>query len=249
MKKCMAGRGDWALQKKGIMSRNNVSLPDGRKVSIADDALDRLSCGVIILDPVEVFDNPGVAEATRRLALDLKTIHEGCLPSEIEGLAEARNLYKSFGMDPSRHRPSSEALLRRVIKGNDLYQINNAVDSCNLACLKFLLPVGMYDLDLVVGNVCLRSGTSGETYPGIRKGEVNLSGRLGLFDQDGPFGSPTSDSARTCVTEKTKSIMAVIMATNKYPEIEMQSALSVFGKLFGEYCKGTELFRATLGGC
>jgi len=230
------------------MSHQLVRLPEGREVSIAPEALDRLSCGIVILDPVEVFENPAVAEATKQLAIDLKARYEGFLPSEIEGLAEARKLYKSFGVDPSRYRPSSEALLRRVIKGNDLYQINNAVDSCNLACLKFLLPVGMYDLDLVLGDVCLRSGLPGESYPGIRKGEVNLSGRLGLFDQEGPFGSPTSDSARTCVTENTKRILAVIMATSNYPESQMNTSISTFADLFSDHCKGTEFFRATLGG-
>ncbi len=230
------------------MSRQVAELPDGRQVGIASDALDRLSCGVMVLDPVAVYANPAVFEATICLAATLKEQYEGFLPSQIEGLAEARNLYKSFSMDPSRHRPSSEALLRRVIKGKDLYQINNAVDSCNLACLKFLLPVGMYDLDLVVGDVSLRAGLPDESYPGIRKGEVSLSGRLGLFDQEGPFGSPTSDSARTCVSEKTKRILAVVMATKSYPEAKMQEALSTFFDLFREYCRGMESFRATLGG-
>ncbi len=225
-----------------------AGLPDGRQLFIAPDAKDQLSCGVLVLDPVEVFDNPDVAEATCRLAGELKEKHEGSLPSQIEGLAEARNLYKSFSMDPSRHRPSSEALLRRVIRGKDLYRINNAVDSCNLACLKFLLPVGMYDLDLVVGDVTLRAGLPGESYAGIRKGEVNLAGRLALFDQDGPFGSPTSDSARTCVSGTTKRILAVIMATNNFPESKMQAALHTFADLFREHCRGTECFRSTLGG-
>ncbi len=230
------------------MSQLAAELPDGRQISIAHGASDRLSCGVIVLEPVKVFDNPAVFEATSRLAVDLKEIFEGCLPSEIAGLAEARNLYKSFSMDPSRHRPSSEALLRRVMKGKDLYRINNAVDSCNLASLTFLLPVGMYDLDLVVGDISLRAGLPDESYQGIRKGDVHLSGRLGLFDQDGPFGSPTSDSARTCVSEKTKSILAVIMATNSFPENKMEAALSTFGYLFGKYCNGLEKFRIVLGG-
>jgi DNA/RNA-binding domain of Phe-tRNA-synthetase-like protein len=230
------------------MSDLKTQLPDGRLVSIAPDAVDRLCCGVIVLDPVSVFDNPDVAAATAEVGRVLQQKHEGLLPSQIEGLTEARNLYKSFNMDPSRHRPSSEALLRRVMKGKDLYSISNAVDSCNLACLKFLLPVGMYDLNLVAGDVVLRSGSSGESYPGIRKGDVNLDGRLGLFDQDGPFGSPTSDSARTCVSINTNRVLAVIMATNAFPMAEMDSAVNTFADLFSEHCRGLEIHRAILGG-
>ncbi len=230
------------------MSGNPAVLPDGTCVGIAPEATNRLRCGVLVLNPVEVFDNPQVAEATAALGIILKSKYAGLLPSQIQGLAEARTLYKNFGMDPSRHRPSSEALLRRVIKGKDLYQINNAVDSCNLACLKFLLPVGMYDLDLVQGDIVLRPGRDGETYPGIRKGDVNLAGRLGLFDQVGPFGSPTSDSARTCVSTGTRRILAVIMASADYPRQGMESALEVFGDLFVEHCRAGVEFHAVLGG-
>jgi len=230
------------------MSGHGTTLPDGRQLKISGDAVERLSCGVIVLDPVSVFDNPDVAAATEVLGQQLRLEHEGLLPSQISGLAEARNLYKSFNMDPSRHRPSSEALLRRVMKNKGLYQISNAVDCCNLACLKFLLPVGMYDLDLVQGNIVLRAGLAGESYPGIRKGDVNLENRLGLFDDAGPFGSPTSDSARTSVSEKTTRILAVIMATAEFSEVLMTEAIDVFSGLFKQHCSGTETFRATLGG-
>ncbi len=217
-------------------------------MSIADEAADRLCCGVLVLDPVKVAENPAVWQATAEVGRELATQYEGRLPSEIPGLTEARDLYKSFGMDPSRHRPSSEALLRRVLKGRDLYHINNVVDTCNLASLSFLLPVGMYDLALIQGNVSLRTGTADEQYPGIRKGPVNLAGRLGLFDEQGPFGSPTSDSARTCISERTTAILAVIMATARQPRQEMSGHLTVFSGKFAEFCGAREVFRAVLGG-
>jgi DNA/RNA-binding domain of Phe-tRNA-synthetase-like protein len=221
-------------------------LPDGRRVTIAAEAADRLSCGVLVLDGVKVGKNPAVAKATAELGNKLAAEYEGLLPSEIPGLQEARNLYKSFGMDPSRHRPSSEALLRRVLRGKDLYRISNVVDSCNLASLEFLLPVGMYDLAKVTGDVVLRTGLDGEQYPGIRKGDVHLAGRLGLFDETGPFGSPTSDSARTCTSTDTKALFAVIMATASVSRVEMEDHLSTFSSQFQAFCGAIESFRATL---
>jgi DNA/RNA-binding domain of Phe-tRNA-synthetase-like protein len=223
-------------------------LPDGRRVSIAPEAGDRLSCGILALEEVRVADNPAVGIATAELGAELAAKYSGLLPSEIPGLGEARSLYKSFGMDPSRHRPSSEALLRRVIKGKELYRISNVVDCCNLASLEFLLPVGMYDLDHVVGDVVLRTGNEGEQYPGIRKGDVHLAGRLGLFDEQGPFGSPTSDSARTCTRPETKTIFAVIMATVAYPLPDMEENLSTFSDRFQEFCGAREVFRSILKG-
>ena len=221
-------------------------LPDGRRIRIVPEISERLLCGVLVLNPVTVSDNPAVAIETDTLSRELATRYAGLPPAEISGLAEARRLYKSFGVDPSRHRPSSEALLRRVMKGKGLYQINNAVDSCNLASLEFLLPIGMYDLDRVSGDVDLRTGREGEEYPGIRKDMVHLEGRLGLFDQEGPFGSPTSDSDRTCVSNATRSILAVIMATADYSAAHMAENLNTFAGIFSRHCQATETFQAVL---
>jgi DNA/RNA-binding domain of Phe-tRNA-synthetase-like protein len=134
-----------------------------------------------------------------------------------------------------------------VLKGQDLYRINNAVDSCNLSSLSMLLPIGMYDLALVQGDVQLRTGAAGEEYPGIRKGPVHLEGRLGLFDREGPFGSPTSDSARTSVSTRTRGILAVIMATAGYPSGQMQGNLELFSEIFGRHCGGTTAFQGVIG--
>ena len=223
------------------------TLPDGRTVSIAAEAADRLSCGILVLDRIRVEPNPAVAEATSALGADLAILYADQLPSQIPGLEEARKLYKSFGMDPSRHRPSSEALLRRVIQGKALYLISNVVDACNLASLSFLLPVGMYDLPKVAGDALLRTGAAGEMYPGIRKGEVHLEGRLGIFDAQGPFGSPTSDSARTSTSDQTETILAVIMATADYPPGEMGKNLGTFSSCFQTFCGAGEVFRSVLG--
>jgi len=229
------------------MAQSPLVLPDGRTVVIAPEVRDRLSCGVLAFDPVRIFTNPAVAEATEALGADLRKAHAGLKPSQIPGLEQARDLYKSFAMEPTRYRPSSEALLRRVVAGKGLYTINNAVDTCNLSCLQFLLPVGMYDLDRVQGSVTLRTGAPGEAYPGIRKGEINLDSRLGLFDEVGPFGSPTSDSLRTCVTEDTVRVLAVIMATDSYESGRMTEAMDIFSGHFEAYCEAREVCRGRLG--
>lgn len=225
----------------------SLILPDGRALAVDESIRDRVSCGVVVLDPVAVRDEPQVARETDELGERMRALHGGKQPSGIDGLAEARTLYKSFGVDPSRHRPSSEALLRRVLKGESLYRINNAVDACNLNSLRALLPIGMYDLDRIDGDVTLRAGRPGEEYPGIRKGMVHLDGRLGLFDRSGPFGSPTSDSARTCVEDAARRILAVILATRDYDPRRMADHLEHFAASFVRHCGATERLRAVLG--
>ena len=226
-----------------------VELPDGRLLGLAESVGGLLSCGILVVRGVAVTDDScGVSAALVEVGLQLSERYTGLAPSRIEGLAEARQLYKTFGMDPSRHRPSSEALLRRVLKGLDLYRINNVVDCCNLASLQFLLPIGLYDLDRIVGDVTLRTGSEGEEYPGIRKGPVHLADRLGLFDEKGPFGSPTSDSSRTCVSAESRNLLAVIMATAAYPVAAMEENLSILSGHLTAHCAGDEWLREVLGG-
>jgi DNA/RNA-binding domain of Phe-tRNA-synthetase-like protein len=223
-------------------------LPDGRHIALGADVVELLHCGLLVAESVQVGSAPELTRETAACAEQLRQQYSGKLPSQITPLQEARRLYRAAGMEPTRHRPSSEALLRRVLKGKSLYVINNAVDACNLASLQFLLPIGLYDLAQVAGDVTLRLGQEGEEYAGIRKGAVHLTERLGLFDRVGPFGSPTSDSARTCVTEATRSVLAVIMATRSYPDSAMQDNLELLADLYRRHCQARVTYRGSLRG-
>jgi DNA/RNA-binding domain of Phe-tRNA-synthetase-like protein len=152
--------------------------------------------------------------------------HAGRQPSEIEGLSDARRLYRAFGIDPTSTRPSSEALLRRILQGKSFPSINAAVDVCNLCSATFLLPIGLYDAAKIRGTVTLRRGSPGESYPGIRKDVVNVAGRPVLVDGEGPFGNPTSDSRRTSVESSTTSLWMVIFAPSDYSQASMEAHVS-----------------------
>ncbi|MCZ7644570.1 MAG: phenylalanine--tRNA ligase beta subunit-related protein [Planctomycetota bacterium] len=128
---------------------------------------------------------------------------------EISGIAPVRACYRALGIDPTKTRPSSEALLRRVLKGQELYTVNTLVDALNLCSLRFLVPFGLYDLDKVKPPVELRRGREGEGYAGIRKDRVNVAGRPCLADMEGPFGNPTSDSERTSIALATTRALVV----------------------------------------
>jgi len=129
-----------------------------------------------------------------------------------EEIAAVRTMYKRVGIDPTKRRPSSEALLRRVRKGEGLPRINSMVDVCNWCSLEFQLPYGLYDAAHIEGDVVLRLGREGESYAGIRKDEVHVGGRITLADSHGAFGNPTSDSARTMVTGATTRALVVVFA-------------------------------------
>lgn len=192
-------------------------------------------------------ENPHWSEMDR-LGETLRRIHEGRKPSEIAGLEAARKLYRSFGVDPTRLRPSSEALLRRVLQGKELYRINRLVDAINWASLALLLPIGLYDLDKVEGDLTIRTGVGGESYEGIRRGEIHLEGRLVIADEAGACGSPTADSLRTCVTPATTRAVAVVFAPGDFARLRMEEGLVRLSDQVVSWCGGTVEGNHILGG-
>jgi len=173
------------------------------------------------LDDVTVLE--GDEGIDRRLAEVERALREQP-PSNV---APTRTMYKRVGLDPTKTRPSSEALLRRVLKGDPLPRVNSLVDVCNWCSVEFQLPYGLYDRARLEGTVSLRLGRDGESYPGIRKDEVHVGGRMTLADERGAFGNPTSDSARTMVTTATTSALVVVFAPAELPVDQLVPVLDV----------------------
>ena len=158
------------------------------------------------------LDGATVVEREPRLDAPLAAAESAARVQAPAEVASVRTMYKRVGLDPTKTRPSSEALLRRVRKGDALPRINSMVDVCNWCSFEFQLPYGLYDADRIQGGVVLRLGDEGESYPGIRKDDVHVGGRITLADTLGPFGNPTSDSARTMVTTATTRALLVVFA-------------------------------------
>jgi DNA/RNA-binding domain of Phe-tRNA-synthetase-like protein len=153
-------------------------------------------------------------------------------------ITATRAAYKALGKDPARYRGSAEALLRRVIAGKGLPQINAVVDAINLVSVESRLPIGLYDLAHVSGDIVFRAGRAGETYKGIGKYDLNLEGLPVFCDALGPHGSPTSDSERTMVTSATKQVLAVIVSFGGKDGLERWTQRLV--ELFERYASARE---------
>jgi DNA/RNA-binding domain of Phe-tRNA-synthetase-like protein len=158
------------------------------------------------------LDDATVVERDPRMNVPLAEAEAAVRANPPAAITAVRTMYKRVGIDPTKTRPSSEALLRRVRKGESLPRINSMVDVCNWCSFEFQLPYGLYDAARIVGDVELRLGRDGESYAGIRKDDVHVAGRITLADAQGPYGNPTSDSARTMVTTATTRALLVVFA-------------------------------------
>ncbi|MFZ1203334.1 MAG: phenylalanine--tRNA ligase beta subunit-related protein [Candidatus Acidiferrales bacterium] len=150
----------------------------------------------------------------------------------VESLAEAepmravRAMFRAWGVDPSKYRPSSEALLRRVVQGKGLYRVSNLVDIGNLGSIETGWPYGCYDRSRIAPPVVLRHGAPGESYEGIGKRTWHLEGRPVLADSQGPFGSPISDSTRSMIGESARDVLIVIYSPSGASEASLEAAMA-----------------------
>lgn len=160
-------------------------------------------------------------------ALSLRDKLAGTELADMPQIGEARAAYKAFGIDPGRHRVSSEALYRRIRQGKPLYRINSLVDANNLISLETGFSLGSYDTSRVGPDVVFRLGLPGESYPGIGKTAVALENMPLLADAGGPFGSPTSDSTRGMITGDTARGLTVIYCFSAGRALEAALELAV----------------------
>lgn len=187
------------------------------ELSLDPELAGRVRLGLLALEGLAVREEDAALSAEiEATARELRARFGEVRSGEVPGVEDARSLYKALGLDPTKTRPSNEALLRRVLKGEALYRVNTLVDALNLCSLRFQLPFGLYDLDRLATPVVLRRGRPGEGYEGIRKGRVNVEGRPVLADAEGPFGNPTSDSARTMITTATRRALVTVYAPAAY---------------------------------
>ena len=194
------------------------------RIEIDEELAGAVRLAPVVAEGLEIDNAEGLWAVFQPFCTELAARYRGVSIGEVPGIQAARQLYRAIGIDPTKLRPSSEALLRRVLKGEELYRINSLVDTINYCSISYLLPVGLYDLDYVEGEaIALRKGTPGESFEGIRKDTVNLEGRYALFDRTGPFGSPTSDSNRARIRQQTSRALAVIFDPNEMSEETLAS--------------------------
>jgi len=156
---------------------------------------------------------------------------------QISGISATRQVYKACGKDPSRYRPASEALIRRLLQGKLLYQIDTLVDLINLASIKYGYSIGGFDADKFDGDtLTLGIGRKDEPYEGIGRGMINIEGLPVYRDSKGGVGTPTSDNERTKIQLSTTHLVVLI---NGYDgnENNVRANAEYIQDLLRKYCQ------------
>jgi DNA/RNA-binding domain of Phe-tRNA-synthetase-like protein len=216
----------------------NIDIDPALKNKCPQLRLGCLSCSVKIA--------PSSPALTEFIAEGIKGTAEKTIDivSRLPGIAAAKRAYRALGKDPSRYRPSAEALTRRIIKGKGLYHVNNVVDILNLISIQSGFSIGGYDEDKIRGPVMMRSGRTGEPYEAIGRGSLNIENLPVLQDAAGVFGSPTSDSIRTMIEGETKNILMIFFDFES--EKHLEQVLEESTALLTEHARAGEVVTAMI---
>jgi DNA/RNA-binding domain of Phe-tRNA-synthetase-like protein len=225
------------------------------KIAIADELRSVLRLGVLRLGAIRLPVDGGDAlwAEIERVSAELAGRYAGLTAGQIPETGETRKLYRAVGLDPTKTRPSSEALLRRIVKGKPLYRVHPLVDLFNLVSVTAQLSVGLYDEAKIAGDkVTVRLGGESWGFEGIRRGRINVAGRLCAADRDGPFGSPTADSLRTSITDHTERALAIFFQHLSGDPSRLERALDRSAELAARHLNasvpGREVIEMSSGG-
>jgi DNA/RNA-binding domain of Phe-tRNA-synthetase-like protein len=197
-----------------------------------------IKLAIIHVDVISVTQDKVAYQRLIQCAHNYQLKYERKSISEVEGVEHARCLFHAIGIDPTKHRPASEALLKRALKRKNFYAVNTLVDISNWCSLDFLLPTSVYDANKVKGKVIMRKGKQNDSYVGLNNRIINLNERYLISDEIGPFGSPITDSKRTAVDLNTVNSFLGIFAPANYNEKLLNEKANIFTKRVQNICGG-----------
>ena len=210
----------------------NVRIDESLKERCPDAALGLLQCKVeVYADPEEFLAllNGKIAELSE---VELSQANKR------DKIQSTRKAYKALGKEPNRYRSSAEAMCRRIAKERGLYYINNVVDINNYLSIKSGYSMGTYDLAHTIGDITWMRAPEGTAYRGIGKDVLNIEFLPVMFDEEGPFGNPTSDNDRTMITDATKDLLLVYYAFDG--DVDLPGLLDEAKDLLEKYAGGTD---------
>jgi DNA/RNA-binding domain of Phe-tRNA-synthetase-like protein len=196
----------------------------------------RLGC--ILFEQVAVRGaTPALTQEFIKLQQEASDAYQLDLLPKLPRILAVRSMYKKMAFDPSRYRPASEALVRRVLQNKGVYYVNSAVDVNNYCSIKFLLPFGLYDAAEIQGDICYQMANGG-SYISVSGNTIAAEGKPFLTDSQGVFGNPTADSLRTAVKLSSTNLLSVIYADEEVSDSALHNMMDFTADMMVRYNSG-----------
>lgn len=207
----------------------NISISEEIRTLWPETAL-----GVLQYEANVELSSPALLEVFEATIADLANQHELAAIAQLPHIASTRKAYKALGKSPHEYRNAAEAMLRRIVKQNGLYHINNVVEINNLISISSGYSIGSYDVSHLQGDLTLERAADGAHYEGIGKASVNIEHLPTLCDELGLFGNPTSDSQRAMIKPGHRKIISVFYGFDGKEDLQLW--MEQFAKLLEQFC-------------
>ena len=208
------------------------------KISISNELLSILPAFNIVAYTMEVDNEKSSSVYTLLNSLSLPYSIDDVL--KIPRILDARNGYKKLGKDPSHTRPACEALVRRVLKQQGIYSLGDLIDLGNILSVLTQRSVCVVDADKIQGDVNIRIGQEGEYVDAINRQPINALNLPVYVDNEGIFGSPTSDTLRTAVSVTTNKILIMVIC---FEQDNVQEDEHLLLDLYKNYANAREIIK------
>jgi DNA/RNA-binding domain of Phe-tRNA-synthetase-like protein len=152
-----------------------------------------------------------------------------------------RDFFWKLNIDPTKIRPSAEALIRRILRGKSIPQINTWVDSYNLASMKTAIPIASFDADLLEGNLLMRKADEGEEFLGIgMKKPLTLKGGEVVVEDNNRLIAiyPYRDADYSKVTLTTQNVLMLMCGAPTISKKYLNEASEASRKIVTQFCGG-----------
>jgi DNA/RNA-binding domain of Phe-tRNA-synthetase-like protein len=212
------------------------------------EKINGMRLGLLAVSGAEIHKKSDfVTTEFEKLDHEIRAEFQSSAPAENEVVSAVRRMYRRIGWEPTRYRPSSEAMIRRILKGIGLYRINNFVDLGNVASTRRHLPMGLYDLDKIQSEIRVDVGREDEAYQGISNPEIHAEGKLILRDDAGIFGNPTADSLRTSIQPETTAVLALFFCPPEVDDAWLTETVALLEKYYRSECPGITTYSENIG--
>lgn len=153
-----------------------------------------------------------------------------------------RDFFWKAGIDPTKNRPAAEALIRRILGGKAIPQINTLVDAYNLASIKTEVPLAAFDIEKLKGDLTMRFAEKGEEFMGIgmEKPMRLQGGEIIISDAEKLVAIyPHRDAENTKITMTTKNVLLLVCGVPGISEETLKHAAQVATEYICAFCGGT----------
>lgn len=216
------------------------------KLSISSDIFKKhpkLHVGIVVSENI---DNTGSDDKIYTLLDDIQNLIKlDFVPEDLAKhhlISPWRAAYSDFGSKPSKYNSSVEALMKRILKGDKIPQINKFVDIYNFLSLKYIIPMGADDLDNVEGDIQLTIAKGDEVFVPLNSDQVENPDQGEVIYRDDRNVLCRRWNYRDCdktkITDKTKKAILYIEGLPPVTKEKVEEICKEAVQLITMFCEG-----------